>query len=219
MLRQNQPILLKRLREVKKPRFNEENNLIDPGSLVVFAYRSEDKDDKNKIRELLKRAPCIRLGRAVYAFCQEYSHYDRKADLVDARRFRMLWQANNGNLRVFGRMVIVNVECVPALLEKLTARIDKGINDVVAGYEALYQRAMRGEIGMKDLREEQSKLERRFNLVKKLARFYEKWLRIDFSKIITKPYPIIRKVRSLNAEHRAPRAPQTSLSLSVDQTQ
>jgi len=199
VLKRNEPILLKRLREIRKPQFDEKNNLTDLGSLVVFVYKSGGKDEIDKIRNLLKRAPCIRLCRGVYAFYQEHSNFDSKGELIGARLFWSLAR-EDGNIKVFPRMIIVNPESVTKLLEKITLRIEKGIDDVVAGYEDLYQRAIKGEIGKKDIREERLKLDRKFSSMKKLAKFYRKWLGIDFSKITTKPYTLIRKTRLMNTE-------------------
>jgi len=198
LLQGNQPILLRRLREIRKPKFDKESNLIDFGSLVVFVYRAEEKDEMSKIRKLLKRAPCIRLCRAVYAFSQNHSFFDSKKDLIDARGFWMLIQEIDKNVKVFPRMVIANSESVTVLLERVKMRIEKGINDIVMGYRDLYRRAVNGEIDKRNLREEQLKLDRKFNLIKKLSSFYEKWLRMDFSNTITRPYPFIRKIRSID---------------------
>ncbi len=200
VLEGNQPVLLKRLRETRKPEFDKEDKLTDFGSLVVFAYQSERKEETSKIKKLLKKAPYIRLCRTVYAFSREHSNYDTKGNLIDARRFWMFAQETGENVKVFPRMVIVNSESIPILLERITKRIQKGIDAVVMGYLDLYHRAAKGEIDRKGLHEEQLKLYRRFISIKKLAIFYKKWLGTDFSKIITKPYPVMRKIRSMNTE-------------------
>jgi len=198
VLRGNQPIVLKRLREIRRPEFDEESNLIDIGSLIVFAYKSEGKDETCRIIKILKKSPCIRLSRTVYAFCRGHSHYDNRGDLIDAKRFWVLVQEINENVKVFPRMVIVNNESIPELLERIRTRIEKGIGDVLTGYRDLYYGAVNGEIRRKEAHEQQLKLYRKFILMKKLANFYQKWLGMDFSKIITKPYALIRKTRTMD---------------------
>jgi len=205
VLRGNQPILLKRLREVRRSRFDRENNLIDFGSLVVFVYKSGKKDRVDKIRSLLKKAPCIRLCNGVYAFCQEPSFFEGQEGLIDAKLFWILAKEIDETIRVFPRTVIVNSESAVRLLEDVKMRIEKEINDVAMGYRTLYQKAINGEVTEKDSRREQMNLKRKFVLIKRLAVFYEKWLKIDFSNIVTRPYPFMRKTRLISIEQRKKR--------------
>jgi len=202
VLQKNQPVLLKRVREIRRPRFLREKVVGELGSLVVIAYKVPEEAQHEKISNFLKRAPCIRLCRSVYAFYQEHTRFDKDRELVDARRFWDFIREIDEDAAVIPRVVVVNSDSVERLLKEAQERVEKEIDDIVAGYKSLCQKAGTGEIGEQYVHGALPKLNRRFATVRKIAAFYERWLRIDLSKSIIKPYPAMRKFRSLKMENR-----------------
>jgi len=197
LLQKNQPIFLKRIREIRKPRFLKEKDIYEPGSMVIVAYRTPKEAKRERIRNFLKRAPCIRLCRSVYAFYQEHSRFDKNNELVDARRFRNFIQEIEEDVKVVPRVVIVNSESVERLLEETRERIEDEISDIVECCKDLYQKASEGKYDEQHIRNVLSKINRRFITVKKVATFYERWLKMDFSKSLMKPYGAIQKLHSI----------------------
>lgn len=200
VLHKNQPILLKRIREIRKPKFVKEKGVYELGSLVIIAYRTPKEVKRGKIKSFLKKAPCIRLCRSVYAFYQEHSRFDKDNQLVDAGRFWRFIQEIQEDVKVVPRVVVVNSDSVERLLDETKKRVENKIDDIVRCCKELYQRACKGESNARYICGRLSKLNRSFVTVKRVAAFYEKWLRIDFSKNLMKPYGVIRKVRFVVTE-------------------
>jgi len=200
VIRENQPILLKRSREIKKPRFDDEDNLIDIGSLVIVAYNAE-KVEKGKVRGWLRKTPYIRLCRSVYAFCQNPSQYDRKGKLVDVSRFFSFIKEVDEDAKIFPRMIIINTnsDSIHILLERVRMRIEKEVDEVFRYYRSLLQMVVDSKIDKKRLNEEEKKLYKRFLSIKRIANFYDKWLKVDFARDMMKIYPVTRKLQSVKA--------------------
>ncbi len=196
ILQKNEPILLRRTREVRKPRYLKGKGIGELGSLVVIAYKVPEEVKREKIKNFLKKAPCIRLCRSVYAFSQNHSRFDKNGELVDARRFWKFIQEIDEDVKVIPRMAVVNSESVERLLKETEKRVEREIDNIVGGYKRLIQRASRGEMNDQHICNAVQKLKRRLATVRKVAAFYEKWLNIDLSKSLIKPYPYMRKVRS-----------------------
>jgi hypothetical protein len=197
LLQKNQPIFLKRIREIRKPRFLKEKGIYELGSMVIVAYRTPREAKRERIRNFLKRAPCIRLCRSVYAFYQEHSRFDKNNELVDAQRFSDFIREIEEEVKVIPRVVIENSESVEWLLDETKKRIEDEISDIVECCKDLYQEASEGKYDEQHVHDALSKLHRRFITVKKVAGFYERWLKMDFSKSLMKPYGAIQKIRSI----------------------
>lgn len=201
LLQKNFPLILKRTREIRKPSFMKEGGRGELGSLIVIAYRVPKEEKKVKIANLLKRAPCIRLCRGVYAFCQRQERFDRKHELVDARRFWDFICKIDENAVMIPRLIVVSSRSLEIILGRTRKRVEKEIINIVEGYKHLYQKVRKGEIDGRHAAGTAQKLRKRFINVRKVAAFYEEWLRMDLSNVLVKPYPIIRKVRSLIHEY------------------
>jgi len=197
VIRENQPILLKRTREIKKPRFDDEDNVVDIGSLVVIVHNA-DKVEKGRIRGLLRKTPYIRLCRSVYAFSQNHSHYDKKGDLLDVSHFFSFMKEIDGDAKIFPRMTIANTnpDTIHIILERVNTRIEKEADEVFKDYKSLLQMAVNSKVDKKTLNESEKKLYRRFVLIKRVANFYEKWLKIDFARGVMKIYPVTRRLQA-----------------------
>ena len=197
ILYKNQPVLLKRIRETRKPRFVKAKGISDLGSLVIVTYEIPKEAKREKIRNFLKKAPCIRLCRSVYAFCQEHSRFDEDNELVDAQRFLRFIQELQGNVKVIPRMVVVNSDSVEGLLEETKKRVEHEISHIVKCSKELNERVSKGEEDIQKIHCSLSKLKRRFIAVKKVASYYEKWLGMDFTKNLMRAYTIIRRIHSI----------------------
>lgn len=193
VVRDNQPILIRRTRDLRKPKFDEKGRLIEFGSLIVAVHNPE-KDEKGKIRRLLRKTPYLRLCRSVYAFCQTYSQYDKKSDVLDISWLLTLMREVDIDVKLFPRMDIINTDPINILLERVRKRVEHEVNEVIEDYKYLLQKVNDKNIDKRSLIEQQKKLYRRFLLIKKKANFYEKWLKIDLTKTKMKIYPVTRKL-------------------------
>ncbi len=193
IVRGNQPIILRRTRDLRKPKFDEGGRLIEFGSLIVAVYNPE-KDEKGKIRRLLRKTPYLRLCRSVYAFCQTYSQYNEKSDVLDISWLLTLIRDIDVDVKLFPLMNIMNTDQISILLERVRKRVEHESNEVIEDYKYLLQRVNDKNIDMQSLVEHQKRLYRRFFLIKKKANFYEKWLKIDLTKSKMKIYPLTRKL-------------------------
>lgn len=196
VLEKNQPILLKKVREVRKPRFVRNKGISKLGSLIIVMYAIPEEVKKEKIKRVLKRAPCIRLRRSVYAFSQKHSLFDKDHQLVDAWKFTDFIKGIQGDVKVIPRVVIVNADSIERLLQEIRDRVERENSNIVRYCKELYGKALRGD-DVRLLKDSLSKNKRRFLTVKKVSAFYEKWLRMDFSRSLMKSYRAIKKVNSI----------------------
>ena len=196
VLEKNQPVLLKRTREVKRPKFVRNSGLPRLGSLVIVMYAAPKEVRRERIRKVLKRAPCIRLRRSVYAFSQKHSFFDKDHKLVDARKFAIFVKEIHGDVKVIPRVLIVNRDAVERLLQETRERVERENSDIVRCCKELYGKALKGD-DVRLIKDSLSKCKRRFLTVKKVAAFYEKWLNINFSRSLIKSYKAVKKVNSI----------------------
>ena len=195
VLENNQPILLKRLREIKKPQLAKKKEFTGLGSLVVVMFTLPKGANREKVKNFLRKAPCIRLRRSVYAFSQKHTFCDKEQKLVDALKFVNFIRENQGNVKIISRVVIINTKSVERLLRETRERIEKRVTEIVQSCKELYMKARNGnDLGV--LRDRFSRIKRRFLILKKVAAFYEGWLKIDFSKSLMRAYHALRKVKT-----------------------
>jgi len=204
ILHKNQPVLLRRIRETRKPRFVKEKGISEFGSLIIVTYGSPKEVKREKISNFLNKAPCIRLCRSVYAFCQEHSRFDESNELVDAQRFLKFIQELQSDVKVIPRVVVVNADSVEGLLEETRKCVEDEISDIVRYSKELYERVSKGEDDIQKIHCSLSKLKRRFIAVKKVASYYEKWLGINFTNSLVKTYATFRKIHLLVKEEQKP---------------
>jgi CRISPR/Cas system-associated endoribonuclease Cas2 len=202
ILYKNQPVLLKRIREIRKARFVKEKGISEFGSLVIVTYEIPKEAKREKIRNFLKKAPCIRLCRSVYAFCQEHSRFDEDNELVDTQRFLRFIQELQGNVKVIPRMVVVNSDSVEGLLEETKKRVEQEFSHIAKCSKELNERVSKGEEDIQKIHCSLSKLKRRFIAVKKVASYYEKWLGMNFTNSLVKTYATFRKIHLLVKEEQ-----------------
>lgn len=203
VLEKNQPILLKRVREIRKPRFTENGDISELGSLVIVMYATPKEAKREQIKNFLKKAPCIRLCRSIYAFYQNHTLFDKDHELVDALEFAEFIKGIEEDVRVIPRVVVVNKDSVERLLEETRKRVEDEISDIIECCEILHDRVLRAEQDLPQVRDVLSKNKRRFVTVKNVAAFHSKWLKMDFSRSLMKSYRAIRKVDSAMGNNRA----------------
>jgi hypothetical protein len=196
-LEKNQPILLKRVREIRKPRFVRSKGVSELGSLVIVMYATPKEAKREKIMNFLRKAPYIRLCRSVYAFSQKHSLLDKNNELVDALKFAAFIKGTREDVKVIPRVVIVNKGSIERLLEETRQRVENEISDINRCCKELYDRVLGGEHEIRRVSDSLSKNRRRFIAVKKVAAFYEKWLGMDFSRSLMKAYRAVAKVNSI----------------------
>jgi hypothetical protein len=196
VLENNQPILLKRLREIKNPQLAKKREFSGFGSLVLVMFKLPKEANREKVKNFLRRAPCIRLRRSVYAFCQKHRFYDKEQKLVDALKFANFIRALGGEVKIISRVVIVNRESAKRLLQETREHVEKEVVKIVESCKELYMKARNGDdLGL--LRDRFSRIRRRYSTLKKVAAFYEGWLKTDFSKKLMRAYHALRRVNSV----------------------
>ena len=193
VLENNKPILLKRLRAIKDPKLAKKKAFAGLGSLVVVTFALPKGANREKVTSFLRRAPCIRLRRSVYAFSQKHSLYEKEPKLVDALKLVNFIRDMQGNVKIISRVVILNSASVQRLLEETRERVEKGAVDIVSSCKELYKKACAGN-DYAVLRDRFSRIKRRFLILKKVAAVYEKWLKIDLAKSLMRAYHALRKV-------------------------
>lgn len=196
VLENNQPILLKRLREIKNPKLAKKKKFSGLGSLIVVTFTLPKGANREKVMNFIRRAPCIRLRRSVYAFSQKHSLYEKEPKLVDALRLVNFIRDMEGNVKIISRVIIVNTTSVERLLQETRDRIEHGVIDIISSCKELYRKAhISNDYAL--LRDRFSRIKRRFLILKKIAAVYEEWLKIDFSKNIMRAYHALRKVNAV----------------------
>jgi hypothetical protein len=196
LLHESYPVIMKRRREIERPSGTKEGQMRALGSLIVIAYKGS-KNDRMKVDAALRKSPCLRLCRGVYAFSQGYKQVDTGQELVDANRFGHFIREVDENAVIIPKLVIDNPDVIDRIVEETRTRIEKAINGIVEGYENLYHKMKQNEGDREYVLSAMRKLRKRFMTVKKVAKIYEKWLRINLSHLMIKPYSRIRKVQSL----------------------
>ena len=196
ILENNQPIFLRRLRSIRKPELAKNKKFADFGSLVVVFFALPKGANREKVKNFLRRAPCIRLRRSVYAFPQKHSVFEKEPKLVDVLKVVNFIRSVKGDVKVLSRVVIINRGAVERLLQETKDHVEKEVNEIVSSCKELYFKTRNGDdLGL--IRDRFSRIKRRFLILKKVASVYEVWLRIDVSKKVMRAYHALRKVNSI----------------------
>jgi hypothetical protein len=196
VLKNNQPILLRRLREIRNPQLAKKKEFTGFGSLVIVLFSVPQGANREKVKNFLRRAPCLRLRRSIYAFSQRHTFYDKERKLVDVLKFVNFIREMKGAVKILSRVVIVNKSSVERLVQETRERVEKRVTEMTESCKELYGKALRG----KDpavLSDRFSRIKRRYLILKKIAAFYEGWLKMDFSKSLMRAYHELRKVNSI----------------------
>ena len=199
ILQKYSPTLLKRTREIRKPIFLKEGKQKELGSLIIIAYQVSGDVEKVKVRNWLRRAPCLRLCSSVCAFPQRH-FFDKTGRLVNAGSFWEYVREFDENAVIIPRLIIVNSKAIDRLLNEKENSIQKEITHIIEGYKSLIQKVKQNEIDRLLAVKIARNLRRRFIIVKKVSTFYEEWLKLNLSAVVMKPYPAIRKARFLFEE-------------------
>jgi hypothetical protein len=194
VLENNQPILLRRKREIRSPQIAKKKEFTGFGSLVIVLF-SVPRGAREKVKNFLRKAPCLRLRRSVYAFSQKHKFYDKEGKLVDALKFVRFLREMMGEVKILSRVVIVNKSSVERLLEETRERVEKGVDEIVKSCKELYGKAIRGN-DPAVLNDRFSRIRRKYVILKKVASFYDGWLKLDFSRNLMRAYHALRKVSS-----------------------
>ncbi len=195
VLKNNHPIIMKRLREIKKP--NRAKKVFSGlGSLVVVTFTLPKGANREKVTNFLRKAPCIRLRRSVYAFSQKRSVYEKETKLVTVIKFVNFIKEIGGDVKIFSRMIILNPVAVERLLEETKQRIETAVSNIVGSCKRMYAEVHAGK-DTELIRVEFSRLKRKYLILKKVCEVYQVWLKIDFSKALMRAYHVLRKVNKI----------------------
>jgi hypothetical protein len=203
MLEKNQPILLRRTRQIEKPRFTKNKEVTNLGSVIIVMYAVPKESKREKIKNYLKAAPCLRLCRSVYAFSQKHSVFDKDNKLVDASKFSEFIKKIHEDVKVIPRVLVVDTASVEELVQETREHIENEISETTRRWEELHERMLRGE-DPRLLGDLYSRNRRRFLKARRVAAFYEKWLRIDTSRSLMRSYRAMSKIKALLREGELP---------------
>jgi hypothetical protein len=196
ILEKNQPIVIKRLREIQKPQFAKKKELTGLGSLVVVMFTLPKEANREKVKNFLRKAPCIRLRRSVYAFSLKQNIYEKDQKLVDALKFVNFIKENRGTVKIISRVVVLNTKAVEKLLNETNERIENSVTKIIQSCKELYLKS-RSTNDLIFMRDRFARIKRRFIILKKVALVYESWLKLDFSNKIMRTYHALRKVKTV----------------------
>jgi hypothetical protein len=196
VLENNQPILLRRLREIRNPQLAKKKEFIGLGSLIIVLFSIPQGANREKLKNFRRRAPCLRLRRSVYAFSQKHSFYDKDGKLVDALKFVNFIEEMGGEAKILSRVVVINKSSVERLLQETRERVEKRAVEIVKSCKELYTKALKGN-DTAVLSDHFSRIKRRYLILKKIAAFHEGWLKMDFSKSLMRAYHALRKINSV----------------------
>jgi len=195
VLKNNQPILLRRIRNLVKPS-NSDNRVDEIGSLIVITYSLPRQTRRERIKNFLKKAPCIRLARTVYAFTHSHHIFDLKNELVDANRFEAFINEIHKDVNAVSKLVIVNTGVNDRLIEEVKLRIKRETYHIITSCKELHRRINEGEIKKTKIQKSLSLKKRRYRTLKKVTNFYKRWLKIDSTTSLMKAYRAIAKVNT-----------------------
>lgn len=193
-------VILKRRREMERPRFTHNDVGRELGSLVVIAYRVPTPKDSNKIEQLLKRTPCIRLTRGAYAFTHWHKRFDPNHELVDAGTFWNHIHEVDDKAIAVPRLNIVNPAHADNLVKETANRVEREINAIIEGYRSLHSKMNEREYDRPYVLGTVRRLRKRFVTLRKKTAFYDRWLQMNLTRLANKPYPTIKKVHSILEE-------------------
>jgi len=209
LLQGKQPVLLKKTRDLRRPNLVHAFSVKKPrelGSLLIVIHVSDRETKREKISNFLKKAPYIRLRRSVYAFFQDHPLFDKENRLVDGHKFLAFLEENGEDFKVISRIAIVNQNCIERLVEETKQRVEEELLDIAESCKR-YQIKFSNEIcDPQCVITTLTRLKRRFETIKNIASFYEKWMKIDFSKSLMKSYRMVKRIqesidnRRLNAD-------------------
>lgn len=193
LLQNHRPILLKRTREIRKPRWNRKGSITDVGSLSLVAYNIPNGKRK-LVNRILWKTPCIPLCRAVYAFPHKYSLSDRD-NPVDT--LLKLVKANNGNVRLISRIVIEDSTSIQQVVDEIEERIKQEAVEIATSSEKLCSKVKENGHNLTTSTEKLANLRLRYTSLKKLSYQYEKWLKLNFSRSMLRTYRAIKKTKDI----------------------
>jgi hypothetical protein len=193
VLQKYEPILLRRAREIRKPKWNRNGKITDIGSLSIVAYNIPNGKRKLVNRALWK-TPYIRLCRAVYAFPQGHSMFDKNKTIDGLLK---LIQANKGGARVIPRIVIEDSASIQQVVNEIEERIKEEASNIVALSEKITAKVKENGENTAKSSEKVANIRQKYLTLKKVASAYEKWLKLNFSRNMLKTYRAIKKTRDL----------------------
>jgi len=197
ILQEHEPVLLRRIREIRKPKWNRKGKVTDIGSLSIVAYNIPNGKRK-LVNRVLWKAPCIPLCRAVYALPHRHDHFDKNNSVDILTR---LVEANEGNVKVIPRIVIEDSTSIQQAVKEIEERIKQEATEIIALSENLSAKIKENGNGngnnIPNLSEKLANLRQRYLALKKVASEYEKWLKLNFSKSMLKTYRAIKKTKDI----------------------
>jgi len=193
VLQRNQPIVLKRTRGVRK-RHIANGRVQDIGSLILVSF-NVPKSERERLRRLVKAAPCIRLCRGVYAFYQRQSKLDRENGLASVDKLINFVRDMGGSVRVFPKLTVVGEGSTQRLIEEAKRQMENEIKEITQGRSELNAKLLSKQYSREYFLYHLSRIKRQYAILNRKAKYFSRWLAIDTSKSLMKAYRSLIKVR------------------------
>jgi len=200
LLEKNHPLTLRRSKEINK-RLIASSKVLDLGSLIIVTFKAP-KDKKERIRSFIRRTPCIRLCRLVYAFYQRHTQFDPEKKLIDAQGLATIIRELDGEVKLIPKIVVLNERSIQRLVEETKEHVEKEIHAITSKCKRIHDKCIRNECDHKRMREVLRGLRRRYVRTRRRARFYSAWMALDFSKDMMKAYKALLRLRNYSREER-----------------
>lgn len=194
ILKGKQTILLRRTRTIKKAKYSK-NELEELGSLVIIAYKIPDEASRKKVINFLKMAPCIRLCRSVYAFYQMHTQFDKEHELIDVNAFYRFLQRFHGDAKIIPRIAVEDPESREILLDIVKNRVENETSIIIKYCIKLHEIFKSGKKDSQWIQATYKKLRIRAIKVRKISKFYDKWLMMNFSTSLARMYSCVHKLK------------------------
>jgi hypothetical protein len=196
LLEKNQPVILKRIKEVRK-RSIIHGKIQDLGSLIVVTFKAP-REKRETIRGFAKKAPCIRLCRRAYAFYQRHQTFDSENKLIDAQGLAAFIKELNGEVRLIPKIVALNEQSTQRLVDETKQHMEREILGIIQKSKQVYDKRLRNECSNVKLSETLRRLRAQYVRIKRKAGFYSAWMAVDLSRDVIKAYKALLKLRHLS---------------------
>lgn len=196
LLDKNRPVILRRIKEVRK-RSIIHGKIQDLGSLIVVTYKAP-REKSETIRNFAQKAPCIRLCSRVYAFYQRQQKFDSENKLIDAQGLAAFIKELNGEVRLIPKIVALNEQSTQRLTDETKQHMEREILGIIQKCKQVYDEVLGNECSNEKVSETLRRLRARYVRAERKAGFYSAWMAVDLSRDVRKAYKALLKLRHLS---------------------
>ncbi|MBS7644283.1 hypothetical protein KEJ26_06905 [Candidatus Bathyarchaeota archaeon] len=195
LVRDNEPIVLKRSRELVHPRVDKGRRLYELGSLMAIAYNSSSASARKRaaIVRALRRTPCIPMGPSFYLFphlkAPKYTYFRDKIMLPDDF-FDFLKKLSIPAHRLT-YLRIIYPQSHEVLFKRLITRQTRECAKLVQQSQGLVKRIQEMKVSWRNVRKALSEFKTRYRTHKGIAYFLYQVYGIDLRTNLKEAYSAI----------------------------